>query len=166
MRLRQNQLCPIHRSRFCCGREAIPMERRPRQMGIRRIEDPHHPRGYRELRSTGEMRKLLNRKIVAQNSKCAICNAEFTEYSDIVPDHISPRGIGGAWRDDHPENIQAVHCGATGKRDRAECELGLADKRSLKHRAPHGSRELRRFHSNQCNHLTTGPLDPESFAPG
>ena len=116
MRLRQNQLCPIHRSRFCCGREAIPMERRPRQVGIRRIEDPHHPRGYRELRSTGEMRKLLNRKIVAQNGKCAICNAEFTEYSDIVPDHISPRGMGGAWRDDHPENIQAVHWWCNGKK--------------------------------------------------
>jgi len=32
----------------------------------------------------------------------------------IVPkclyvDHISPRGMGGAWRDDHPDNIQAVH---------------------------------------------------------
>jgi hypothetical protein len=27
----------------------------------------------------------------------------------VVPDHIHPRGMGGAWRDDHPENIQAVH---------------------------------------------------------
>jgi hypothetical protein len=26
-----------------------------------------------------------------------------------VPDHISPRGMGGVWRDDHPDNIQAVH---------------------------------------------------------
>jgi 5-methylcytosine-specific restriction endonuclease McrA len=26
-----------------------------------------------------------------------------------VPDHIEPKGMGGAWRDDHPENIQAVH---------------------------------------------------------
>ena len=51
MRLRHNQLCPIHRSQFCCGRESIPREKRPRQMGVRRIEDPHHPRGYRELRS-------------------------------------------------------------------------------------------------------------------
>jgi len=35
--------------------------------GRSRIEDPHHPRGYRELRSNGEMRKLLNRKITAQD---------------------------------------------------------------------------------------------------
>jgi hypothetical protein len=26
-----------------------------------------------------------------------------------VPDHIEPKGMGGSWRDDHPENIQAVH---------------------------------------------------------
>ena len=110
MRLRRNQLCPIHRSLFCCGREAIPKARgRGRQMGIRRIDDPHHPRGYRELRSNAEMRKLIDRKIVSQNSMCAICGEKFTAYSDIVPDHINPRGMGGAWRDDHPENIQAVH---------------------------------------------------------
>jgi hypothetical protein len=29
----------------------------------------------------------------------------FTNYNDIVPDHIDPRGMGGARRDDHPENI-------------------------------------------------------------
>src|SRR5438045_9467787 len=40
MRLRRNQFCPIHRSRFCCGREMTPRERRPSPMGVRRIEDP------------------------------------------------------------------------------------------------------------------------------
>jgi hypothetical protein len=28
---------------------------------------------------------------------------------DIVPDHIEPKGMGAAWRDDHPDNIQAAH---------------------------------------------------------
>lgn len=73
MGLRRNQLCPIHHSLSCCGREAIPKERRQRQMGVRRIEDPQHPRGYREIRSNGERRKLLNRKIIAQNGNCGIC---------------------------------------------------------------------------------------------
>jgi hypothetical protein len=27
----------------------------------------------------------------------------------VVADHRNPKGMGGAWRDDHPENIQAVH---------------------------------------------------------
>lgn len=108
MRLRRKQLCPIHRSLSCCGREAVPREKRQR-MGVRRIEGPQHPRGYRELRSNGEMRKLLNRKIITQNGKCALCEGKFSDYSDVVPDHINPRGMGGAWRDDHPDNIQAVH---------------------------------------------------------
>ena len=108
-RLRRNQLCPIHRSQFCCGREAIPRKRRRRQLGVRRIDDPQHPRGYRENRANAEMRKLVNRKIALQHGKCALCGENFTDYSDVVPHHISPRGMGGAWRDDHPDNIQAAH---------------------------------------------------------
>ena len=68
MRLRRNEYCPIHKSISCCGREQTSYARRL-QPGIRRIEDPHHPRGYRELRSRAEMRKLLNRKIVEQDRK-------------------------------------------------------------------------------------------------
>ena len=55
------------------------------------------------------MRKLLKRKVLDQGQRCAICREEFTDYNDIVPDHIDPRGMGGAFRDDHPSNIQAVH---------------------------------------------------------
>ena len=51
MRLRRNQVCPIHLSRSCCGREVVPKIPTTKQLGVRRIEDPHHPRGYRELRS-------------------------------------------------------------------------------------------------------------------
>jgi hypothetical protein len=111
MRLRRNEHCPIHRSLFCCGREPIRKERKAIivRMGVRRIEDPYHPRGYRELRSASEMRKLPNRKIVEQDRKCAICHEEFTDYNDVVPDHRNPKGMGGAWRDDHPDNIQATH---------------------------------------------------------
>ena len=88
MKLRRNEYCPIHRSLFCCGREQARKERRF-QLGVQRIEDPHHPRGYRELRSPAEMRKLLNRKIVEQDGKCGICRAAFVDYNEIVPDHMS-----------------------------------------------------------------------------
>jgi hypothetical protein len=44
MKLRRNELCPIHRSLFCCGREQARKERRFK-LGVQRIEDPHHPRG-------------------------------------------------------------------------------------------------------------------------
>ena len=84
MKLRKNEYCPIHHSRSCCGREQAQKERRFRP-GVRRLEDPHHPRGYRELRSSSEMRKLLNRKIIEQGGKCAVCHEAFSDYSDIVP---------------------------------------------------------------------------------
>ena len=108
MRLRSNEFCPIHRSLSCCGRETLPKPRLVR-LGVQRVEDPHHPRGYRELRSPAEMRKLLNRKVRQQAGICAICHEEFTDYNDVVPDHKNPKGMGGAWRDDHPDNIQATH---------------------------------------------------------
>ena len=108
MKLRRNEYCPIHRSLFCCGRERTQKERRF-CLGVQRVDDPHHPRGYRELRSPAEMRKLLNRKVAEQGGNCAICHKEFTDYGNVVPDHKHPKGMGGAWRDDHPENIQATH---------------------------------------------------------
>lgn len=114
MRLRRNEYCPIHRSRFCCGREPIRKNRSLMRLGVQRVEDPHHPRGYRELRSPAEMRKLLNQKIIDQGKKCAICHEEFSDYNDIVPDHRDPKGMGGAWRDDHPDNIQATHWSCNG----------------------------------------------------
>ena len=63
-----------------------------------------------------EMRKLLNRKIVEQDRKCAICHEGFTDYNDVVPDHKDPKGMGGAWRDDHPDNIQATHWWCNGEK--------------------------------------------------
>jgi hypothetical protein len=49
---------------------------------------------YRELRSQAEMCKLLNRKVAEQGRKCGICHDLFTDWSEIVSDHIEPRGIG------------------------------------------------------------------------
>lgn len=82
--------------------------------GIRRIVDEHHPRGYRELRSPAAMRELLNRKILAQNRKCYWCDEEFTDYTQIDPEHLEPKGFGGARRDDHPDNIVAACRGCNG----------------------------------------------------
>jgi 5-methylcytosine-specific restriction endonuclease McrA len=55
------------------------------------------------------MRVLLAKKIVEQDMKCGICGEPFTDCTDIVPDHIIPKGMGSANRDDHPDNIQAAH---------------------------------------------------------
>jgi hypothetical protein len=116
MKLRRNEYCPIHRSLFCCGREPKTKNQKRRQIPVQRIEDPHHPRGYRELRSNPEMRKLLNRKIEEQDKECAICHEKFSDYGDVVLDHINPKGMGGSWRDDHPDNIAAVHWWCNGEK--------------------------------------------------
>jgi 5-methylcytosine-specific restriction endonuclease McrA len=108
MKLTKNELCPIHGSRFCCGRQRRSTTS---LSGVRRIEDPRHPRGYREYRSPAAMRRLLRQKLREQNLRCTICGRKFRSFDDAVPDHIEPRGMGGAWRDDHPDNIQAVHRG-------------------------------------------------------
>jgi len=118
MRLRSNEFCPIHKSLSCCGREFIPRPKSIR-LGVQRVEDPHHPRGYRELRSPAEMRKLLNRKIREQGGICAICHEDFTDYNDVVPDHKNPKG----WEERGGMTTRTISRqrigGATKKRDQA-----------------------------------------------
>jgi hypothetical protein len=86
MKLRRNEFCPIHRSLSCCGREPVQKTRRVKQFGVQRIDDPNHPRGYRELRSNREMRRLMNRKIAEQRGKCGICEEAFTGMDMIWKD--------------------------------------------------------------------------------
>lgn len=76
---------------------------------MRQIPDETVPRGYRELRSNSAMKRLLVKKVKDQHGLCGICHQEFLDISEVVPDHIEPRGMGAGRRDDHPENIQAAH---------------------------------------------------------
>jgi hypothetical protein len=121
MRLKTNQLCMIHNRRDCCGRRQTksiqlssgggPAKRKYASFepGVTLIPDEHHPRGYRERRSPAAMRRVLERKVKTQGKRCGICSLPFTDSREIVPDHIVPKGSGGAWHDDHPDNIQAAH---------------------------------------------------------
>lgn len=111
-KLPRSAVCPIHRSRYCCGREnqALEFKKNPQRKGpVTRIPDEHHPRGYRELCTPAEMRRRLDIKLKQQKGLCGICGLPITDYREAVPDHIEPRGMGGARRDDHTDNIQATH---------------------------------------------------------
>jgi hypothetical protein len=129
MKLRPNESCPIHRSLSCCGREPVPKTRVLR-LGVQRVEDPHHPRGYRELRSRAEMRKLLNSKIVEQNGICPICLEEFTTTTMSCRITKTPR----EWEELGETTIRTTskqHTGgATKKRDQPEW---MTDGRSASH---------------------------------
>lgn len=114
MKLRKNEMCPIHKRRTCCGRTPTATDKKRGSIyqvapGVRRIPDSTHPRGYRELRSPAARRGMLNQKIVAQNRLCGICGEPFETYQEIELDHIEPKGMGSARRDDSWENTQATH---------------------------------------------------------
>lgn len=112
MKLKATQLCPLHRRRDCCGRVAVkskPTKWETVRSGWRRIKDATNSRGFRYKLSPAEMRKVVDRKIWEQGGLCGICGMPLEDYTDIVPDHKKPRGLGGGTRDDHPENIQAAH---------------------------------------------------------
>ena len=121
MKLRVNERCPIHGRRDCCGRGKKPAFRSQSRYqriapGLWRIPDPTHPRGFRERRSKAAMRPLLAKKVLDQGNLCGICSEAFLDARDVVPDHIEPKGSGGARRDDHPDNIQAAHSYCNGEK--------------------------------------------------
>lgn len=72
-----------------------------------------------EDKTTGEKRLLLSeadwrkmkRGMWAAGKKllCGICGRYISSYGDLEPDHIKPRGMDGAFRDDSPANIQRSH---------------------------------------------------------
>lgn len=108
-RLPKSQVCPIHRSKFCCGRESKESRRRtPIRGPVTKIPDAHHPRGYIEVCSPAEIRRRLIIKMRQQVCICGICGLPIFEFSDAVADHIEPNPA-GCKKDSHMDNLQAAH---------------------------------------------------------
>lgn len=123
MRLRPKDLCPIHKSRGnCCGRASRVNSSKDSTVWVTVAPGVRQNKlDGRERRSPSAMRKLLlGRKVQEQKFLCGICGEPFTDVREIVPDHIEPRGIGAARRDDSPHNIQAAH---------SQCNLEKGSKR-------------------------------------
>jgi hypothetical protein len=119
MSLRLNEFCPIHRSLSCCGRETLPKPRLV-SLGVQRVEDPHHPRGYRELRSPAEMPKLLNRKV--RNKLEYVRSA--TKSSPTTTTSFQTTGIRKEWNERGETIIRTIFKrrtgGVTEKKDQPE----------------------------------------------
>jgi hypothetical protein len=110
MRLGKNQRCPIHRSFTCCGREELKAKPRRKDYtvigpGVKLLPDG------RVRRSPAAMKRLIEKKIRWQEGCCYWCGKEFDDFRTVEPDHLEPRGMGGARRDDSDTNIVAC-CGA------------------------------------------------------
>ena len=123
MNLKPKELCPLHRRRDCCGRSEVHGYVRKShskweqlRTGWRRIPDAENPRGFRYKLSPAAMKQVLAQKVREQNGRCALGGEEFTDYSQVAPDHISPKGNGGFKADDHPDNIQAACWGHNGEK--------------------------------------------------
>jgi hypothetical protein len=115
--LKPGERCPLHRSMRCICHG--PQETRPPRQHVgpvRRVEDPHHPHGYREICSPAELRRRKHR-LIADDPRCWICVAaekpeeecRFQSYEEIDLEHKEPKGMNGARHDDHMTNLALAH---------------------------------------------------------
>lgn len=80
------------------------------------IEDPHAPKGYREICNERELRRRKVRKIEEQHGCCAgPCGREFGSFREaqvayLWPEkhHIRPSKMGGGFRDDSYDNLEIL----------------------------------------------------------
>jgi hypothetical protein len=109
MKLSKSEVCPIHHTRFCCGREKhAKFNRRVEIRGpVTRIDDPTHPRGYIEVCTKAEIKKRLMEKL-RQSNICGICGKPIVDVRDAVADHIEPQPS-GCLKDSHRDNLQPSH---------------------------------------------------------
>ena len=136
-RLRRREFCPLHKSYYCSCHQVDPAQKlvgrslelvdqqantqavenqrflraQKRKPAVQRIDDPHHPRGYREVCSAPELRRRKNLLILKAEPHplCHLCGEGFSNYSEIELEHIEPKGMGGAWHDDHMDNLALAH---------------------------------------------------------
>lgn len=116
MKLARNQRCPIPGHGWNCACRQELQRKKPLgskwvqiRTGVYRIEDLHHPRGFRERRSKSELKKLTAKKVEEQKGLCCVCDEPFLDASEITTEHLDSRGMGGSKHDDHPDNIGASH---------------------------------------------------------
>jgi hypothetical protein len=112
--LRKGELCPLHKSFYCCGRSKPELKKQSKRVyvsaGVRRIADEFHPRGYREMCSAAELRRRKH-TLMAHLLYCFYCDEDLrrSEYSEIDLCHKEPKGMGGARHDDHFDNLTLAH---------------------------------------------------------
>lgn len=105
-KLKPGEKCPLHGSTVCACHESRPPMKI--YLVVRRVQDFTHPRGYRELCSPAELRRRKH-ALLAKDQTCWLCGKTFTDYNEIDLEHKEPKGMGGARRDDHRDNLALAH---------------------------------------------------------
>ena len=109
--LRKGERCPIHNSFWCCGRQkGFRNKNAPRasSVDVRRVEDEFHPRGFREICSSRELRRR-KLKLLHASQECFYCGEKFEDFRDVVLAHKTPKGMGGCTHDDSLDNLAVSH---------------------------------------------------------
>jgi hypothetical protein len=110
--LRKAERCPLHNSYACvCHKGPSTKPTPPKAVfvrGVKRIEDPFHPRGFREEINAQE-KKRRKYLLLTKGKTCFYCGQEFTRYDEIELCHKEPKGFNGARHDDHMTNLCLGH---------------------------------------------------------
>lgn len=108
-RLRKNEICPLHRSKVCCGRGGINIvsKRQSRHYemvapGVKRFHDG------REVCSPAALKLRKDLKL-RTNPRCIFCCQVFDDYRDVDLVHIESKGMNGWRRDDRMNNLELGH---------------------------------------------------------
>lgn len=129
LRLRKNELCPLHRSRFCCGRGTrIESKRKSRDWeliapGVRRYKDG------REACTDAELRRRKHH-LLKTAPVCYGCKERFLDYRDAELAHIVSKGMNSWKRDDSMSNLVLL-CVVTNR----DCGSRNLDEYIAEHRA-------------------------------
>lgn len=113
--LKRGERCPLHKGSIRCECHGQAAIREPFQ-SVRRVDDKFHPRGYREQCSPSELRRRKH-TMIQRGDGCWLCieaekpeeQCRFTSYDEIDLEHREPKGMGGARRDDHWDNLALAH---------------------------------------------------------
>ena len=102
-KLRANERCPIHRSKFCCGR-ALKVKA-VKELKFRQLNDGTKifPDG-REIYPPSKLKRIKD-KMLSYDPTCKACGIEFTEYSEVELAHKESKGSGAFKRDDREINL-------------------------------------------------------------
>lgn len=108
-RLRQNEICPMHRSKWCCGRggNKLASKRNSRHYemiapGVKRYEDG------REVCSDSALKKRKD-QLLKTKPVCEACGQIFSDYRDVDLAHVESKGSGSWKRQDAFSNLRLLH---------------------------------------------------------
>lgn len=108
-RLRKSEICPLHRSKVCCGRGGVNItSKRQSHAYIEVAPGVHRYPDGRERCSPAALKKRKD-ALLRQRSLCIFCGQPFTDYRDVDLCHVESKGMNGWRRDDSIANLELGH---------------------------------------------------------